>query len=158
MRFEFISLLLLRSTSAVCNIPQATFVLTIGKDLLTAQVLLLLGPHTISILLILFSHLSLPHLHTTLVHHGSCLLGVETLEMVRLDAMWRQHRLLCCRVLCHEVVSIGRVHICGCLKLLVGTLSSVSVSLLFSCLGVGILDSFFHGRASGLVLVLRLFQ
>ena len=90
-RFEFISLLFLRGASAVCNIPQAALVLAIGKDLLTTKVLLLLGPHTLGIFLILFSHLCLSHLHVTLVHHGSRLLGVEALEMVWLDAMWRQH-------------------------------------------------------------------
>ena len=65
--------------------------LAIGKDLLTAQVLLLLSPHTLGILLLLLSHLCLSHLHLTLVHHGSLLLGVEALEMVWLDAMWGKH-------------------------------------------------------------------
>ena len=53
---------------------------------------------------------------------------------------------------------IGVVHIGSSLKLFVCSLSSVSVTLLFSHLSVSILDRFFHGRASGLMLVLCLFQ
>ena len=89
--FELISLLLLRGASAVCHISQATLMLAVGKDLLTAQMLLLLGPHALSILLILTRHLSLANLHITLIHDVSRLLSIEALEVVRLDAVWRQH-------------------------------------------------------------------
>ena len=105
--------------------------LAIGKDLLAAQVLLLLSPEAVGILLVLAGHLGLTDLHVALVHDIGRLLCIKALEVVRLDAMRGQHGLLSCRVFGHEVVSISIVNISASLKLFIGTLGGISVALFF---------------------------
>ena len=61
--------------------------LAIGKDLLAAQVLLLLGPEAVGVLLVLAGHLGLADLHVALVHDVGRLLCIKALEVVRLDAV-----------------------------------------------------------------------
>ena len=85
--FEFISLLFLSSSSTIGDIPELAFVLTISKDLLAAQVLLLLSKQAFGICLLFTRHLGLTHLHLALIHNSLLLLSVHALEMVGLDAM-----------------------------------------------------------------------
>ena len=132
--------------------------LTIGKDLLAAQVLLLLGPETVSVLFVLLGHGGLADLHVALVHNGRCLLGIEALEVVWLDTVRCQHGLLSGRVLSHEVVLICILNIGASLQQFIGALGSVSVTLLFRELCVGVLNRFLHGDALSRVLVLLLLK
>lgn len=132
--------------------------LAIGKDLLAAKVLLLLGPETVSILFVLLGHGSLADLHVALVHNGRCLLSIEALEVVWLDTVRCQHGLLSGRVFSHKVVLISVVNISASLQLFIGTLGGVSVTLLFRELCVGVLNRFLHGNTLSSVLVLRLFK
>ena len=137
---ELITLLLLSRAHACRDLTELALVLAISKDLLPAHVLLLLGPHTLSILLLLLGHLCLSHLHLTLVHDGSFLTFVHALEVVRLDSVGGEHRCLSCRVLSHEIMVVSVVHIGGGLQLLVVALGKVSIALLLCELHVSILD------------------
>jgi hypothetical protein len=65
--------------------------LTIGEYLLPSNVLLLHSPQPFSFFLLLAGHLSLSHLHLTLIHDRGRLLGVEALEVIWLDAVGRKH-------------------------------------------------------------------
>ena len=85
--FEFVSLLFLSGSSTIGNISELAFVLTIGEDLLAAQVLLLLSEQTFGICLLFTRHLSLTHLHLAFIHNSLLLLSVHALEVVGLDAM-----------------------------------------------------------------------
>jgi len=84
------------------------------------------------------------------------LLGVKTLEMVRLDSVGSKHRHFSLGVLGHEIVVGGEVDfvvaITGHHPVLVGLL----VSLGLGHLGVLISDGLDHGSASGVMLVLGL--
>lgn len=155
---EFVALLLLHGASASSHFSQLALVLTVGKHLLSAQVLLLHGPLALFLLLLLLHHFCLPHLQASLVHDFGCFLGVESLEVVGSDAVLRKHALFAGRVLSHEVVVVCTVHISGSLELLVLGLGQVSVALLLSELHVGILDGLFHGNTGGSVLVLGVFK
>lgn len=129
-RLEFISLLLLGGSRAVCNLSKFALVLAVGKHLLSAQAFLLKSPEALLILLLLFGHLSFLHLHLALVHNLRPLLHVHALEMVRLDAVGSEHGLLRGRVLRHEVVIVSVVNVSARLELLVRTLRVISVALL----------------------------
>ena len=85
--FMFVPLLLLSRPSTIGNISELAFVLAIGEDLLTAQVLLLLGPQAISILLMFAGHLSFTHLHLAFIHNSRHLLLVHAFEVVGLNTM-----------------------------------------------------------------------
>ena len=132
--------------------------LTVGQYLLSTEVLLLHGPHLLLILLLLFRHFSLLHLHCALIHDLLSLASVHALEMVGLDAVRRQHGLLCCGVLSHEVVGVGVSNISGSLKLLVSSLRSISIALLLGKLHVRILDGLFHSDSLLSMLVLSIGQ
>lgn len=84
------------------------------------------------------------------------LIGVESLEMVRLDSVSSKHRYFSLGVLGHEIVFGGEVYfvtaITGHHPVLVGLL----VSLSLGHLGVFISDGLDHGSASGVMLVLGL--
>ena len=149
-------LLLLSGPCAVGDISQSTLVLAVGKNLLSAQVLLLLSPESLCVLLILLRHFSLTHLLWTLVHDCPRLLRVESLEVIGLDTVRSQHWLLSLWVLSHKVVIIGVINIGARLELLVSSLGIVLVALLFGHLGVGILHGLLHGGTCGWMLVLRL--
>ena len=116
--------------------------------------LLLHGPHTLFIKELFLLHFCLAHLHLTLVHNFSRLLGIHALEVVGLDAMGSQHGLLSSGVLGHEVVGVGVVDVSLSLKLLVCALSKITVPLLLRHLHVGIFDRLFHVDAVLCVLVL----
>ena len=132
--------------------------LTIGEDLLAAQVLLLLCPESVGVLFVLAGHLSLANLHVALVHHVSRLLSIEALEVVWFHAMWCQHGLLGRWVFSHEVVSICIVNICRRLKLFIGTLGSISVALFLGQLCVGIFHRFLHGDTLSSMFILCLLK
>ena len=83
----FVSLLFLSRPGAIGNISKLAFVLAVSKDLLAAQVLLLLSEQTFGISLLFTRHLSLTHLHLALIHNSSLLLSVHSLEVVRLNTM-----------------------------------------------------------------------
>ena len=85
--FVFVSLLFLSSPGTIGNISELAFVLTISEDLLAAQVLLLLSKQAFGICLMFTRHLSLTHLHLTLIHNSLLLLGVHALEVVGLDTV-----------------------------------------------------------------------
>ena len=85
--FEFVSLLFLSSPSTIGNISELAFVLAVSKDLLAAQVLLLLSEQTFGICLLFTHHLGLTHLHLALIHNSLLLLGVHALEVVGLNTM-----------------------------------------------------------------------
>ena len=76
------------------------------------------------------------------------LLGAETLEVVRLDAMRSKHGLLGCCVLGHKIMIHGEVHVSRCLQLLIRSLRNVSITLLFGHLGVSVLHGFLYISAS----------
>ena len=132
--------------------------LTVGQYLLSTEVLLLHRPHALLILLLLFSHLSLLHLHCALIHDLLSLASVHTLEVVRLDTVWCKHGLLCLRVLSHEVMGVCVSNISCRLKLLVFGLRSISVALLLSELHVRILDGLLHSNSLLSMLVLSICQ
>ena len=132
--------------------------LTVGQYLLSTEVLLLHGPHLLLILLLLFRHLSLLHLQCALIHDLLSLASVHALEMVGLDAVRRQHGLLCCGVLSHEVVGVGVSNISGRLKLLVRGLRSISIALFLGELHVSILDRLLHGNSLLSMLILGISQ
>lgn len=138
------------------HFTQLSFVLAVGQDLVPTEVFLLHCPHALFISLLLFHHFGLSHLHFSLVHDLRSLVGVHALEMIRLDAMGRQHRLLRGRVLRHKVVRACEVHIALRLQLLVGALSVIPIAFLFGQLQVGVLHRALHVRTRGRVLILRI--
>ena len=85
------SLLLLSGTCSIGNLSELALVLTVSKHLLSTKMLLLLSPHSFSVLLLLLGHLGLTELHAALVHHSTLLLIVEALEVVRLDTVGSKH-------------------------------------------------------------------
>lgn len=131
---------------------------SVGEDLLAAQVFLLHGPETLLLLLGLLEHIHFFHLEGTLIHHGSRLFSIESLEVVWLDAVGGQHRLLCLRVLRHEVVIVSEFNIGALLQLLEVSGSAVSVALLLSHLRIGVLHCLLHVNAVLSVSLLRLLK
>ena len=88
---ELVSLLFLCRASAVSNLTQTALVGAVSENLLAAKVLLLHGPHTLLVLLLLAGHLSFSHLHLALIHDIGPLFSVHTLEMVGFDTMRCKH-------------------------------------------------------------------
>ena len=88
---ELVSLLFLCRASAESNLTQAALMGAVSQNLLAAEVLLLHGPHTLLVLLLLAGHLSFSHLHLALIHDVSPLVSVHTLEMVGFDTMRCKH-------------------------------------------------------------------
>ena len=88
---KLVPLLLLSGTCTICHVTKSTLVGAISQNLLATKVLLLHCPEALFVKELLLSHLGLTHLHLTLVHNVSLLLGVHALEMVGLDTMRSQH-------------------------------------------------------------------
>ena len=130
------------------------FHLAVSKDLLSSEVLLLHGPESLLLLLCLSEHLGFLDLESSLVHHSSSLLGAESLEVVWLDSVWSEHRLLSLWVLSHEIVGQSKVLLVVALELSICVLSSLSVLLLLCKLAVGVSSCLLHsGQSICLVLL-----
>ena len=130
----------------------------VSEHLLAAEVLLLHGPHALLIEELLLGHLGLTHLHLALVHDVSLLLGIHTLEVVGLDAVGGEHRLLRGGVLSHEVMVVSMINISSSLELLVCALRNITIPLLLRELHVSVLNRLLHVNAMLRVLVLRVSQ
>ena len=89
----------------------------------------------------------LDDLLVTLVKDGRLLLVVEALEVVGLDSVRGQHRLLGGRVLGHEIIGQSKIHLMGLLVRPVLPLSQLGVTLLLGELQVVLLGGTEHGGA-----------
>lgn len=128
------------------------------QHLLAADVLLLLGPEALLLLGARLQHLLLPYLLLTLVKDRSLLLLVKALEVVRFDAVRREHRLFSGGVLGHEIM-VGRVgDVRGSARLTFFESGLVTVALLKRHLVVGCLVLDGQGVALCGVRVLCLLQ
>ena len=132
--------------------------LAVSKDLLSAQVLLLLSPETLGLFLLLFCHLCFSHLHRSFVHNGRFLALVHALEVIGLNSVSSERRSFSGGVFSHKVMVLCVLDISGCLQLLVVALGDVSITLLLCKLHVGVLDRLLHGSALGSMFFLSLSQ
>ena len=81
-----------------------------------------------------------------------------TLEVVGLDAVGGEHRLLRGGVLSHEVMVVSMINISSSLELLVCALRNITIPLLLRELHVSVLNRLLHVNAMLRVLVLRVSQ
>jgi hypothetical protein len=154
----FSLLLLLGWAVSVRNLAGRLFHGAVCEHLLPAQSFLLQRPESLFLLLCLLGHLVLPNLLRALVQNCLLLLCTEALEVVGLHAMRRQHRLLRCGILRHEVSgwSIGNLVETGFLSLSESSL--IAVTLLTRQVVVRILVVHTHLLAERRMFFLRLLQ
>ena len=81
------------------------------NDLKASVVLLLQCPEPVFLLSLSLKKCMLNELLVALVKNGRLLLIIETLEVVGLDSVRGQHRLLGGRVLRHEVIRQSEIHL-----------------------------------------------
>ena len=132
-------LLLLRCSNTGSNLTELALVFSIGEDLETSLLLGLHGMESSGFLLVRFQHLLLSQLVVSLVHNGLLLSCVQSLEVVWLDTMWGEGRLLGCWVLGHEVVIQSEILVMSSLELLLSHPCGILISLLFGHLCVSLL-------------------
>jgi len=128
------------------------------QNLLAAQMLLLKGPEFVFFSLGFPQKFLLFDLLGTFVHNGTSLLRVHSLEVVGLDSVISEHRLLGQRVFGHKIMGLSEVHLVSLLVNVVGSLGIISISLRLSHLCVRVLHGFEHGSPLSSVLVLLLSQ
>lgn len=91
--------------------------------------------------------------------HDRCLLLFrQSLEVVRLDAVGRQHANLSLLILGHEIVGQSEVDFVGSISHLLSLLVIISVALLFGHLSVGVHNRVLHGLTLGIVVLLSFLQ
>lgn len=154
-----LSLLSLLSVAESNLFPtQLAFVLTVSKQLLSAQVFLLKSPHFILLLLARREHLVVVALEGTLVHDSAHLVRCKSLKVVWLDAVGGEHALLSAGVFSHEIVVKREILLECSVSLFLKVFVLITVTLFLSHLSVVIDSRRLHSPALCIVVVLSLPQ
>ena len=127
-------------------------------DLQASVVLLLESPEALLLLSLLLEKGLLDDLLVTLVKNSGLLLVIESLKVIRLDAVRCKHRGHGLGVLSHEVVSEGVVDLVGLLVGPILSLSELCIPLLVSELEIHLLSGAEHVSALGLVILLSFLE
>lgn len=149
-------LLLLSGLDSLGNHSLLPLHFAVGKDLLSSKMLLLQSPQLFLFSLCFLQHFLFVQLLVSFVQDCLPLLLVKALEVVGLDSVGSQHRLLSGWVLGHEVVVLSEVNLVSGLEQFIAAVFVVGVTLVLSHLGVGISTCLSHFETFALVILLGL--